>query len=316
MKKNHDCFIVINPVSGGGKSLAILSQIEKVLGDLNWNGHFFETTCGNDLQNVAFLAIQKKCTHLICIGGDGTVNGVVNSIFKHKAFDLILVVIPAGTGGDYARTLYDNQIPQNKKEWGHFFKMTKPSLVDVGQITLSNIEKKDLIYFCNILGIGISSKIVQDKNAWAKYLNFLPLGLSTSLGYIAPTLSNLINYKGQKVLVESDNKKSELWIKAIFVAKGKYSGGGMKFGKNALLSDGLFDCLVCLDIGPKKLYKHIAKLYSGNFEGLNFLQRFKTSWANFIFERPIDIEYDGEVFKNAKEFKVEIAPVQLKILKK
>lgn len=316
MKTIQHCLVVINPVAGGGKSLTVLTKIKKVITDLNWNAHFFKTVFSDDLKDIALLAVNRKCTYLICIGGDGTVNGVINSIFNHNAFDLTLVVIPAGTGSDYARSLYLNSIPRNISEWGNFLEITPPSYVDIGQIIFGSSEHLPRVYFSNMLGIGISSKIVQSKNTWSKYLSALPFFPSTSLGYIAPTLYNLFNYNAQKVSIESDIRKIQLCVKAIFVAKGKYSGGGMKFGKDALLDDGLLDLLVCSDIGARELYKNISKLYSGNFEGLKFLQRFKIPWANFVFEKPVDIEYDGEVLKNTKEFRVEVSPFKLKILKK
>ena len=53
-------------------------------------------------------AIEERFTHIVAIGGDGTINEVINGMLNHPSYETnrpFFSFLPRGTGNDSARTL-------------------------------------------------------------------------------------------------------------------------------------------------------------------------------------------------------------------
>ncbi|MBY0755689.1 acylglycerol kinase family protein [Clostridium sardiniense] len=98
---------IINPVAGKGKGLDFERKIHNIFKKINFPYEIIVTKeSGHAIEVVKKITSKEKCI-VYSIGGDGTLNEVLNGIINS---DSSLAVIPAGSGNDFARTLYGMQL--------------------------------------------------------------------------------------------------------------------------------------------------------------------------------------------------------------
>lgn len=95
-------YFIINPNSSSGKGLLIWKSIEPVLKERNVDYHPFFT---KDRESTAHL-VKRLCTEkapatIVAVGGDGTVNDVLNGLANFE--NITFGYIPSGSGNDLAR---------------------------------------------------------------------------------------------------------------------------------------------------------------------------------------------------------------------
>ena len=95
-------FIIANPVSGRKKAKRALQKLEARLIDGGFTFHTFFTPSAEGLSDEIKKAIPDDVTDVVVIGGDGTLNATGNAIHGR---DVILNIIPAGTGNDFVKNL-------------------------------------------------------------------------------------------------------------------------------------------------------------------------------------------------------------------
>jgi len=117
--------------------------------NLNYDTHF--TNEPMEAANVAQMVIEAGFTHVIAMGGDGTINEVVNGIVKSGTL-YPLGVIPAGSGNDFARV---TGIPIDPMEAIELLVSGEERVIDLGYIV-------DDRYFVNGVGIGIDAQVARD----------------------------------------------------------------------------------------------------------------------------------------------------------
>ena len=132
---NKAWFIIVNPSSGGGISNARLEQISQCLKQNNLLGNVYKTSIDKNAESLVGEAIRKGFKQIICVGGDGTVHNLINGVFNQstvKASEIVVGLIPVGTGNDWAR---HHNIPTNYKKAIKVISKRDVKRQDVGAIT-------------------------------------------------------------------------------------------------------------------------------------------------------------------------------------
>ena len=301
--------IIRNPNAAGGKSMRLWPSIrEKLLSE----GLDFEDVCTSKPMEAIDLtreAIAKGYRKIAAMGGDGTVNEVVNGIMSQSYCDskeILFTQIPIGTGNDWSRTM---GIPKNFKALAHFMKSAGEDYQDIGLLSWKNSKGKELQrYFVNIAGMGFDAfvGVIANKSKAE--------GKSGVLSYIKALLSGLYQYKVQSVnlRVDSQNKGSfDLFSLAVGICN--YSGGGMKQCPDASYNDGILDLTLIEKINKWKVVFNIPGLYSGSFVKNREVHQFRGQYIEIKANENTLLEVDGEVIgSGTAEF--SLLPSVLKIL--
>jgi YegS/Rv2252/BmrU family lipid kinase len=202
------------------------------------------------------IAIHDGCKRIIAVGGDGTVNEVVNGFFDGKELirnDVALVVYPAGTGGDFVRSvgMVDLAIEEALAQ-------AEPRQIDVGRAVLTHPDGKEALYhFVNVSSFGSSGLIVDKVNKSTK-------ALGGKASFYMGTLRGMMAYRNQPVRIRIDNNYDEEHvINTVAVANGRYFGGSMMIAPQAIVDDGLLDVVMLGDIGVATFLRHSGKIYKG-----------------------------------------------------
>ena len=297
--------IVFNPLSAGGKTGAnksnILAELRKQLGN---NFDFSETTMRADAAEITREAITNGSQVVVAIGGDGTVNKVVNGFFENGILinpDAKLGIISCGTGQGFAQSL---GLPKDISAQIKIIKNEETRLVDIGKI---HFKRNNMTaYFVNEFQFGIGGTLCKNISPRTKKLlgrfAFGFEAVKTLFSYHADKLQMIIN---EKIISES--------IIGVIISNGSFTGGGMRLTPFASLNDGLLDVLLIKDMSQLNRLFSFTKVYSAKHIDLEAFELFKTKKIEFTNPNGLTAEADGELF-NEKCAYVEVLPSILKII--
>jgi YegS/Rv2252/BmrU family lipid kinase len=206
--------IIANPKAGKGKPLKNLPEVQNHLQSIGYISETYFTQNTTDYEGIqGAIDALKKLDCLVVIGGDGTLNDVVNSI--PVDFRIPIILLPCGSGNDFATYLYG--------------KRTIPEILNSllkNEIITINIGECNGQKFINGLGIGFDGWVAKKANAGATWIPVL-------LKYNLAILQGLFTYKsfytnlGQSLIIA--------------IANGPTYGGGFRIAPQADPTDELLD---------------------------------------------------------------------------
>jgi diacylglycerol kinase (ATP) len=281
--------VVANPKAAAGRVRSLWNKsreaVEARLGSVE--ARF--TSGPGDATELTRRAIAEGASRIVAVGGDGTINEVVNGFFDENglaARETTLVVYPGGTGGDFARSIGMSGVDVLSA-----LDEATERLIDVGRAELVDHTGKSIVrHFVNISSFGSSGLIVDKVNKATK-------ALGGKASFYIGTLKGLVAYKNQRVRLKIDQEfDEEVAINTVAVANGRFFGGSMMIAPHALVDDGLFDVVVLGDIGLTKFLRYSGKIYNGEHLGLPGIRelRGRVVEATPLGPEPVLIDLDGE----------------------
>ena len=106
MTSNHPWEVIVNPNAGRKKGARDWQRIANLLDQYRFQYRTsFTEGCG-DAITLTRAAIKQGARYFIVVGGDGTMNEVVNGILSQKEVaskEFVLGMISVGTGNDWGR---------------------------------------------------------------------------------------------------------------------------------------------------------------------------------------------------------------------
>ena len=224
---------ICNPSSGGGgyEPDDVRAALEGF--EIEW----IET---KDVGDAREAAREFSGGLLIVIGGDGTINEVINGIGAADfPEDVTLALLPTGTGNDLAATL---AIPENPEEAEAVIRQDRVRTLDVARVRSEGIGER---FFINVATGGFGAEISgaadeEMKSRWGK------------LSYLRASLEVARNFDVREVKLTLDGE--ERMVRAVNMAVGncRYAGGGWLAAPKANPEDGLLDVVVIEDVGLKE----------------------------------------------------------------
>lgn len=228
-------------------------RILKQLSLVKWK--VYMTRYPGHATKIAYRAQNKGADMIIAVGGDGTLQEVVDGMMRSHCKDsmgvpkAVLTVLPAGSSNDFHRSMgWSQDFEEALWRIGH---RGETALVDVGKVTCigphgSPISK----YWINISSFGVSGKIsARDQNyRWFGPLKYKMAGFCECLKYIIP--------KKSPILMSFDGGEWEFFknVTMVVVCNGHTFANGFK------LSDHAHPCTGDLDIVVVKCGKNMYKV--------------------------------------------------------
>jgi YegS/Rv2252/BmrU family lipid kinase len=232
---------------------------------------------------LAAEAIGRGATRLVVVGGDGSVNEVVNGLIEAR--DVELAVIPRGTGWDFVRTF---DIPRDVDAAIDVALRGAVREIDAGVVTYRTWAGEEArAHFANVGSAGISGAIAQRANESSK-------ALGGKVSYYWATLAVFFGWQaGEMRVTVGDEKRSGRMIDAM-ICNGRFLGGGMMMCPDAEPDDGLFDVLLIGDVTKRDLAFVLPKTYQGKHLPHPRLELLRGSVVTVDADEPLPIELDGE----------------------
>jgi YegS/Rv2252/BmrU family lipid kinase len=301
-------FVIVNPNAGKRKGEKDWKEIAAKIsaGGIKYV-HAFTEHRGHAVQ-LTRKYIENGYRNIIVVGGDGTLNEVVNGIFlqdKIPSNEITLAMIPVGTGNDWCRMF---NIPGDYRQAINLIKKRKVFVQDTGSIKYISTEGAEIKrFFINMAGMGFDAMVAQKTNKQKD------LGKSNPMSYVVNIFSSLFSYSSTKVTILLDNEKIMSDIFSMSVGICQYNGGGMKQAPTALPDDGLFDLTLIKPIGKFKIIRNIIKLFDGSFTRMPEVSTYRSSKIIIHSEPKMYMEADGESLGHTP-FVFNIIPQSLNVV--
>ncbi len=295
---------IINPNSGKALGAAGLAELESFFAATTGDFDYTVAGCRDAAIHATRESLRDGIDQVVAVGGDGTVNAVVNGFFTEGRPirpQSTLAVANLGTGSDYFKCLTAGNTRCN---WKDLVLDHAVRPVDAGRIRYSDPNRPDQ-YFVNMASAGMIAEVVRRKQRGRGRL-------PPRLRYLMPTIGTLLAYRPKSVQVDVDGERSDLEVLAISVCKGIYAGGGMRFGGNVTLFDGLFDVTLFHAASPVELLLKLRKLYTGSFQGEQAVQKLRARTISIRSPAVMGVEFDGEL-GGTTDVQVSVEPMSLRV---
>ena len=297
MQPSGHTVVIVNPSSGGGRTGRTWDKLSTLLREAYGAFEDCYTERPGDGTRLARQALREGAGTVIAVGGDGSINEVINGFFDEPGDDGVpqllgekaaLGIIPLGTGGDFIRSI---GVPRDPVEAARALLSSSPRAIDVGRLRFTDhAGRPALRHFINVASFGIAGLV-------DKYVNDSRKTLHGTLAFAVATVRAGINYANQPVRLRIDDGE---WLTGtiynVSVANGRYFGGGMKIAPDALLDDGALELIRIDDIGFAYLLRHGLDLYSGRHVDLAKVKtsRVHSIEAEAVGGREVLLDVDGE----------------------
>ena len=304
-------FVIINPAAGGGRVGRKWRRLEAALRDSIGSFEHRFTTRGSGAQAVAAEAVRSGFNCIIAVGGDGTVNEVINGMAEAADATPIspsLGVISLGTGNDFARAFgLHRGLPHVLAT----LRLRNSRAVDLGLMQFTSFDGATRSrWFGNVANVGLVGEVTA-----ATQNSRLVKLLGGRLAYPLKAITVLRSYGGRRILLSRDDAPAEtLDVLSIAIANAPYFGSGMKIAPHADMSDGLLDIVVILH-GPKVKATDIALLYKGQHLTHPAVRHFKARRISFtsVDGKGVQCDADGELF-GSLPCTIELHPNKLRLI--
>lgn len=239
---------------------------------------------------------------VLVLGGDGTVHRHLGQLVR---LGLPVLVVPAGSGNDFARSLGLRRVRDSLEAWRKFCGCD-------GLVRAENVRAIDLgvivplesaggapaphtpRYFCCVAGVGLDAEVSQRANR-------LPRWLRGHGGYVlslAPTIFSFAPLPMKVSTAEDDGtgwttRSDQPTILAAFANTPMY-GSGMKVAPRARMDDGLLDVCIVGAMDRFKLFCMFPTVYAGRHLNIREVSYFQESRVRVETEHPLDVYADGE----------------------
>ncbi len=293
MKKS--VVFIINPASGFGKTKTKLKSIVKEIKRQRSGARILETYHALHATSLTKEALKTGVERIVVVGGDGTLNEVVNGFFDAEGRlwndQASLAIVPSGSGSDFVRTMKKRD---SLAEAIEFALEDKAKLTDVGLVEAKDAMGRNISrYFMNVSSLGLSGLV-------AGFMRTMTRNFGPKAAYFFSTVKAIRALAPQSIILNDDEGNEQKVDNCCLVsfANGRYYGSGMKIAPYAELDDGKFDVIAIRDLSVGFFLTHGYKVYQGTHLELDNVVSLKGAAYNVRATgiEPVYIETDGELF--------------------
>ena len=248
------------------------------------------TRSGGQAVSLARDAVKAGCETVVAVGGDGTVNEVLNGLFENGApinKDVVLGIVPVGSGCDFARCL---GVPKNIGKALELIDDGKTKKIDIGRVTYIDLDgNRASRLFINMADIGAGGVVVQKARQAPRFLGRRP-------NYLWGILYVATCYQHRKVTIAiDDGMPEELYVLNMMIANGRYFGFGFQPAPQAVTDDGLFDIVNLGKMSKLENLLQLPKLYLGTHLNIKKVSSYRGKKVTAESKEEVLLEVDGDL---------------------
>jgi YegS/Rv2252/BmrU family lipid kinase len=273
---------LVNPASGNGATGRRWPELARRASALGLQGDTLLSERPGHLIELAREAVDSGATLVVAVGGDGTLNEVVNGVAGRG---VELASIPLGTGMDFGRT-YD--VPTKFEDAVRVALEGDVRTIDAGHVTyLTWSGETAERYFANVSSVGMSGAVAQRANGMSKVL-----GGKVTFFYALTRV--FLEWQNTEVTVRLDDAERRGRMHDVIVANGAWHGGGMMLAPDAAPDDGQFDVVLIGDVSKIDFLTTAPKIYKGKHVHHPKVEVLRSRRVEVDAPVPLPIELEGE----------------------
>lgn len=298
--------LIINPIANKGGASALIPAIEAELDKYQVDYDIDLTQYPWHAAEITSRAIAEGFSTVVAIGGDGTVNEVLNGIMlaqKAGHGTAKMGVIPIGRGNDFS---FSMGVPQTLSESCAALAAGETRTIDVGFLRGGLYPEGR--YFGNGVGIGFDAMVgfVASQGKLTGFMGYLVAAIKTIyLFFPAPVME--IAFDGETLTAPA---------LMVSIMNGVRMGGGFMMAPKGISNDGLFDLTIARAVSRMETFKLIPRFIKGDQESHPAIHMKKSSKVVVrALEGKLPIHADGEtICVECGEIEVEIMPNKIDLI--
>ncbi len=291
--------VVVNNMAGRGRAFKRYNGelrpllVERVVDFVE----IIEESIGR-MQKRLWQLIEKGLKFLVVVGGDGTLNRVVEVV---RGTEVNIIPFPAGTGNDFAKSLGKEGIRAERIIECLEGKCDR-IMVDIGYVKADS-EKH---IFINGLGIGFDGEVL-------KRLRKIPFLKGDPL-YFSAVILSLFKRKSRRFRVITDDGSREKELVVFDIGNGKYLGGGFNLFPNSNFTDRRLSYIGIKNDRLHRVVKVLIDVLKGHLYNNPLIEVGEFENVKLEFEEKVSYHTDGDLRKEARFFEIGTLNERLGVL--
>ena len=291
--------VFVNPRAGGGRARRCVPSMKRIFIERSLPADFIFTESTEALELHARSAIQAGRRVLLAMGGDGTLQALVNAAHGRE---VVLGILPTGGGNDFAAAL---RLPKNPIAAALAILSAKPRWVDVLCARTADGSRR---LYVGGGGVGLDADAASYSAAYAQ--------LPGRARYIAAALCALRKFKSFRVRAEFPGSALPP-LEAQALLAGALNtpsyGAGLRLAPDARIDDGLLTTLLVRNLSVPQVLAVVPRLLARGDLPESYVTRVRASRVRLTTDRECLFHGDGEILGPAP-VEIEVLPNALRVL--
>ena len=301
---------ITNPNARSGLGIQLWKELEDILKEREVDYEVYFTKYQKHATDItASITADDEPHTIVVLGGDGTINEVVNGI--RNLSKVTLGYIPTGSSNDFSRGLH---LPTDSKEALEMILQSKNTReLNVGRLSYEEKSQRFIVS----TGIGFDAGVCHQVmvSPLKRFLNKLKLG---KLSYVGVALQMLFSMRLDKMTVTMDDQSPLTFEKVYFATAMNlpYEGGGFKFCPNADCSDDKLDVIVVSGLPKLKVLALLPTAFKGWHTRFRGIHIYSCRKVDIVSNLAHPVHTDGEPVLKQTHINVCLESGKLKIITK
>ena len=303
---------IMNPKASSGRGMKAWTKIEQILKkeQVEYETHMLgseqetislvQELTSKKIDNAALecKAAQASDCHLVVLGGDGTINAVLNGIidFEHT----IISCIRTGSGNDFARNI--GVTKNTSKALEHLLHTPDKMVIDYGEAVYKTESGEKYRRFAISNGVGYDADICEEvgRSKLKQILNRVGLG---KLVYVMIGVKQIFTRKNTGAILCFDNEEVKDIANLFFVVGmiHEREGGGVPFCPRANCTDGILDVCLVRQMPKMKLLLAVMIVYMKQHYRFQAITEHRCKTLSVKLSEPQWFHMDGEISQKISE---------------
>jgi diacylglycerol kinase (ATP) len=300
--------VIVNPTAGGARAHKLLPTIIGEVGRVFGSEWLLRVTeYPGHATSIARSAASRGARLVIAVGGDGTIQEVVNGLFGGGCPinpDCELGIVDCGTGHGLAQSL---GLPSRLEDQLDTIGLSEGLPMDLGVVTATQSDgspaKRVFVSECQV---GIGGAVVGRVGTFHK-------ALGGAVAFGSATLATILRYKACPVSAAfREGTRVGGSCLGISFGNGSRCAGGMRLLPNARVDDGSLDVLVIRDMGIVERLVTFSRVYAGLHVDSRCCEVLRTTGVSMEAARPVPVAADGELL-GATPCTIDVLPGAVRV---